>query len=106
MNTLKQHYIDICNQWIGSHPDRYGQDEMLQSMREFFAHNIPGGYGPQPLTDEQYEGEAEEIAKFISWDGPIEYEAPGWEIWETIENSLWERAIRVVHAEEIKSKNK
>lgn len=104
MGAQTQYYVDICMRWISSHPERYDQEELLQSMREFFAMNIPGGYGPKPLSDEKYEGEAEEIAKFVCWDGPIEYEAPGWEIWEAIENSLYEDAIRALHAEQIAAK--
>ncbi len=104
MNKETQQYVDVCMQWTTAHPERYGQDQLRQSMREFFAHNIPGGYGPKPFTDEKYEGEAAEIAKFVCWDGPIEYEAPGWEIWELIENTLKEDATRVGHAEEIEAK--
>ena len=104
MEAQTQQYIDICTQWIEAHPDRYGEEQLLQSMREFFSHNIPGGYGLKPFTDEKYEAEAAEIAKFVCWDGPIEYQAPGWEIWEAIENSLYEDAIRAVHAEEIAAK--
>ena len=73
-------------------------------MREFFAHNIPWIIGTKPFTDEKYEADAKEIAKFVCWDGPIEYEAPGWEIWEAIENSLYEAAIRSLHAEQLKQK--
>ena len=102
--TTQQKYIDICSQWILSHPERYGEEELLQDMREFFAHNTPWIIGTKPFTDEKYEAEAKEIAKFVCWDGPIEYEAPGWEIWEAIENSLYEAAIRSLHAEQLKQK--
>jgi len=104
MDTQTQHYVDICIRWIESHPERYGQKELLQDMREFFAHNIPWNIGAKSFTDEKYEGLAEEVAKFVCWDGPIEYEAPGWEIWESIENSLYEDAIRSLHAEQIAAK--
>ena len=104
MDAQTQHYVDICMRWINSHPERYGQKELLQDMRDFFDHNNPWHVGTKPFTDEKYEAEAAEIAKFVCWDGPIEYEAPGWEIWEAIENSLYEDAIRALHAEQIAAK--